>query len=68
MPTTEVSSTIAGYAEKYESSIRRLVDTKAEFNLTIEDVEVDAYLSYWLDGAGHDTFAHQQEKCLILAH
>ncbi|HEY6422926.1 MAG TPA: hypothetical protein VIY28_06695 [Pseudonocardiaceae bacterium] len=55
LPTTEVSATIAEYADKYESSIRRLADTKAEFNLTIEDVEVDAYWSYWLDGAGHDT-------------
>jgi hypothetical protein len=55
LPAADVSSAIAAYAEKYESSIRRLVDTDADFNLTIEDVEADAYWSYWLDGAGHDT-------------
>ena len=55
LPAADVSSAIAEYADKYESSIRRLVDTDADFNLTIEDVEVDAYWSYWLDGAGHDT-------------
>jgi hypothetical protein len=55
LPAADVSSAIADYAEKYEPSIRRLVDTDADFNLTIEDVEVDSYWSYWLDGAGHDT-------------
>ncbi len=55
LPAAGVSFAIAEYAGKYESSIRRLVDTDADFNLTIEDVEVDAYWSYWLDGAGHDT-------------
>jgi len=55
LSATDVSSAIAEYAGKYESSIRQLVDTDANFNLTIEDVEVDAYWSYWLDGAGHDT-------------
>ncbi|MBV9013273.1 MAG: hypothetical protein JO272_14715 [Pseudonocardiales bacterium] len=55
LSAADVSSAIAEYADKYESSIRRLVDTDADFNLTIEDVEVDAYWSYWLDGTGHDT-------------
>jgi hypothetical protein len=55
LSTADVSSAIAEYADKYESSIRQLVDTDAHFTLTIEDVEVDAYWSYWLDGAGHDT-------------
>ncbi len=55
LPAADVSSAIAGYADEYESSVRRLVNTDADFNLTIEDVEVDAYWSYWLDGAGHDT-------------
>ncbi|MGH4010228.1 MAG: hypothetical protein ACRDTH_19070, partial [Pseudonocardiaceae bacterium] len=54
LPEAVVSSAVGEYAAKYESSIRRLVDTDADFNLTIEDVEVDAYWSYWLDGAGHD--------------
>ena len=55
LPAAEVGAAIAKYASKYESGIRRLVDTDADFNLTIEDVEIDAYWSYWLDGAGHDT-------------
>lgn len=55
LPAADVSSAITEYAGKYESSVRRLVDTNADFNLTIQDVEVDTYWSYWLDGAGHDT-------------
>ena len=55
LPAADVGPAIAEYADKYEPRIRRLVDTDANFNLTIEDVEVDAYWSYWLDGAGHDT-------------
>jgi hypothetical protein len=55
LPAADVGSVIAEYADKHESTVRRLVDTNAAFNLTIEDVEVDAYWSYWLDGAGHDT-------------
>jgi hypothetical protein len=55
LPPADVGAAIAEYASKYESSIRRLVSTDAGFNLTIEEVEVDAYWSYWLDGAGQDT-------------
>jgi hypothetical protein len=55
LPASEVGAAIADYADKHESRVRRLVDTDAEFNLTIEDVEVEAYWSYWLDGSGHDT-------------
>ncbi|MGH3820242.1 MAG: hypothetical protein ACRDRE_21330 [Pseudonocardiaceae bacterium] len=55
LPASEVGAAIADYADQHESSVRRLVDTDAEFNLTIEDVEVDAYWSYWLDGSSHDT-------------
>jgi hypothetical protein len=50
----EVAAAIADYADKFEPTVRRLADTNADFNLTIEDVEIDAYWSYWLDGAGHD--------------
>jgi hypothetical protein len=55
LPAAEVGAAIAQYARKHESSVRQLVNTVAEFNLSIEDVEIDAYWSYWLDGAGHDT-------------
>jgi hypothetical protein len=54
LPATGVASAIKEYADRYETAIRGLVDTNAKFYLTIEDVEVDAYWSYWLDGAGHD--------------
>jgi hypothetical protein len=54
LPVADVASAIKDYADRYEPTIRRLVDTNAKFNLTIEDAEVDAYWSYWLDGAGHD--------------
>jgi hypothetical protein len=54
LPAADVASAIAEYADKYEPTIRKLADTNADFNLTIEDVEVDAYWSYWLDGASHD--------------
>lgn len=54
LPPADVASAIKDYADRYEPTIRRLVDTNATFNLTIEDVEIDAYWSYWLDGAGHD--------------
>lgn len=50
----EVAPAIADYADKFEPAVRQLVNTTTEFTLTIEDVEVDAYWSYWLDGAGHD--------------
>jgi len=55
LPASEVGAAIADYADQHESSVRQLVDTDADFNLTIEDVEVEAYWSYWLDGSGHDT-------------
>lgn len=54
LPAADVSSAIAEYAAKYESSVRQLVDTNTDFNLTVKEVDVDAYWSYWLDGAGHD--------------
>lgn len=54
LPAADVESAIGEYADSYEPTIRRLADTNAKVNLTIEDVEVDVYWSYWLDGAGHD--------------
>lgn len=54
LPAADVAPAIADYADKFEPTVRQLVDTTTEFTLTIEDVKVDAYWSYWLDGAGHD--------------
>jgi hypothetical protein len=62
LPAADVGAAIAEYADKYESTVRRLVDTTAYFNLTIEDVEVEAYWSYWLDGAGHNTRLRINQK------
>ncbi len=50
----EVADSIRQYAAEYESFVRDLAQTKAEFRLTVEDVDHDEYWSYWLDGAGHD--------------
>lgn len=54
LPAVDIGPAIAEYTSKYEHAVRRLVDTDAKFNLAIEEVDVDAYWSYWLDGAGHD--------------
>jgi hypothetical protein len=68
LPASEVGAAIADYADKHESNVRRLVDTAAEFNLTIEDVELDAYWSYWLDGSGHDTRLRINKNKASLSH
>ncbi|MCA1708706.1 MAG: hypothetical protein LC808_37660, partial [Actinobacteria bacterium] len=68
LPASEIGAAIADYADKHESSVRRLVDTAADFNLTIEDVEVEAYWSYWLDGAGHDTRLRINKKKVTFSH
>ncbi|MFE9785108.1 hypothetical protein ACFYO7_06990 [Nocardia salmonicida] len=41
-------------AHDYEQVVRQATDTQAEFNLTIESADVDAYWAYWLDGAGQN--------------
>lgn len=50
----EVRDAIDASAAEFEPRVREMAGTTAEFNLTIENVELDAYWSYWLDGAGHD--------------
>ncbi len=37
-----------------EPAVRTLAGTDASYTLTIETADVDAYWSYWLDGAGQD--------------
>lgn len=39
-------------ADAYEPAVRALTGTTAKYHLTVEAVRVDAYWSYWLDGAG----------------
>ncbi|MFD8721860.1 hypothetical protein ACFV2H_28680 [Streptomyces sp. NPDC059629] len=43
---------IGGEAAAFEPRVRAAADTTAPYDLTVETVRVDAYWSYWLDGAG----------------
>jgi len=54
VPVGDVGAIIREYADKFEPSIRELTGAAAEFELNIENVETDAYWSYWLDGAGRN--------------
>ncbi len=54
VPVSQAVSLIREYADKFEPSIRELTGATAEFRLTVESVEADAYWSYWLDGSGRD--------------
>ncbi len=53
-PVEDPSAAIREFADKFEPTVRKLTGASAEFNLSIENVELDAYWSYWLDGAGHN--------------
>ncbi|MGH9298823.1 MAG: hypothetical protein ACRDZT_02790 [Acidimicrobiales bacterium] len=53
-PIDDPSVAIRQFADKFEPTVRTLTGSDSEFTLTIENVELDAYWSYWLDGAGHD--------------
>ncbi|TLG13919.1 hypothetical protein FEK35_09075 [Nocardia cyriacigeorgica] len=44
---------IRAAAAEYEPAVRRATNTTADYDLTIEAADVDAYWAYWLDGAGH---------------
>ncbi|MGW1994538.1 hypothetical protein [Embleya sp. NPDC001921] len=39
-------------AAEYEPAVRKVTESVASYELTIECVEVDAYWAYWLDGVG----------------
>jgi hypothetical protein len=41
-------------ATGFEPRVRAITGSQADFHLRIETVDVDAYWSYWLDGAGQD--------------
>ena len=45
---------IREFADKFEPAVRKLTGTTTDFKLSIENVELDVYWSYWLDGAGRD--------------
>ncbi|MEM8925018.1 MAG: hypothetical protein AAGD35_16045 [Actinomycetota bacterium] len=48
----ETADEIRAEAERFEAQVRELVDTDAPFTLNVEEVEVDAYWAYWMDGVG----------------
>ena len=48
----EAPDAIRAAADELEHAVRNLADTTAPYTLTIEAAHVDAYWSYWLDGAG----------------
>jgi hypothetical protein len=50
----EAGPLVREYAEAFEPTVRKLTGATAEFRLSVETVEEDAYWSYWLDGAGRD--------------
>lgn len=50
----ETADEIRAHAEELEPAVRRLGDTQAPFTLRVEEVDLDVYWSYWLDGAGAD--------------
>jgi hypothetical protein len=51
---TDIGEVISALVTEHEPLVRELARTTAEFRLTIEPVQLDAYWSYWLDGAGHN--------------
>jgi len=48
----DAATAIRRAADEYAPAVRALVGTTAPFDLAIATVAVDAYWSYWLDGAG----------------
>jgi hypothetical protein len=51
--TADAPDAIRQAAEEFEPAVRHAVASTAPFELAIETADVDAYWSYWLDGAGH---------------
>jgi hypothetical protein len=49
-----VPDVVRSLVAELEPTVRALTGTQAPFTLTIENVNVDAYWSYWLDGAGEN--------------
>lgn len=49
---TQAPDAIRDAATEYEAAVRHATGSDAEFDLIIENADVDAYWSYWLDGAG----------------
>ncbi|WP_170180511.1 hypothetical protein [Actinomadura pelletieri] len=54
LDASEAPEAIRQAAEDLEPLVRQATGSAAPYTLTIETAEVDAYWSYWLDGAGYD--------------
>lgn len=52
LPPDDAGAVIRDYANEFEPTVRTLTGATADFELNVENVEADAYWSYWLDGAG----------------
>lgn len=50
----EIPDALRAAAAKFEPLVRKATGTTAPYNLSIETADIDAYWSYWLDGAGQD--------------
>lgn len=48
----DVPDIVRSMVAEFEPRVRAIADTSAPFEISIENVNVDAYWSYWLDGAG----------------
>ncbi|CAJ64075.1 MULTISPECIES: hypothetical protein [Frankia] len=48
----KVADLMRAAAVDLEPAVRRITGATTDYDLTIESVDIDAYWSYWLDGAG----------------
>jgi hypothetical protein len=51
----KVASDIRAATAGYESVVRELSGSEAKFEVAVESASIDAYWTYWLDGAGYST-------------
>ncbi|MEU8656938.1 hypothetical protein [Actinoplanes philippinensis] len=48
----DVPDIVRGMVAEFEPQVRAITGSSAPFEISIENVNIDAYWSYWLDGAG----------------
>ncbi|RSM77711.1 hypothetical protein DMH04_34605 [Kibdelosporangium aridum] len=51
LTASEIPDALRAAAAKFEPLVRKATGTTASYNLSIETADIDAYWSYWLDGA-----------------
>ncbi|MFI6580958.1 hypothetical protein [Embleya sp. NPDC050493] len=52
LPADSAPAEIRAATADFEPAVRKVTESEASYELTIECVDVDAYWAYWLDGAG----------------